>query len=117
MCACMCVCVNDLPCSTPTSTRPSTPPTACFEYDPHHTVDPTSNSHYYKMILHSMISSCFEDRRIFEQSFRSLARAFFQVFGQFSKCFGGYSMCVMDFYIDNEQYEVCALIKELTSKV
>ena len=23
----------------------------------------------------------------------------------------------MDFYIDNEQYEVCALIKELTSKV
>ena len=24
---------------------------------------------------------------------------------------------VMDFYIDNEQYEVCALIKELTSKV
>ena len=76
---CVCVCVNDLPCSTLTSTRPSTPPTACFEYDPHHTVDPTSNSHYYKMILHSMISSCFEDRRIFEQSFRSLARAFFQV--------------------------------------
>ena len=23
----------------------------------------------------------------------------------------------MDFYIDNEQYEVCALIKELTNKV
>ena len=23
----------------------------------------------------------------------------------------------MDFYIDNEQYEVCALIKELTSKL
>lgn len=23
----------------------------------------------------------------------------------------------MDFYIDNEQYEICALIKELTSKV
>ena len=77
---------DDLPCSIPTSTRPSTPPTACFEYDPHHTVDPTSNSHYYyKMIEHSMISSYDEDRRIFEQSFRSLARAFFQVFGQFSK--------------------------------
>ena len=100
----MCVCVNesadDLPCSIPTSTRPSTPPTACFEYDPHHTVDPTSNSHYYyKMIEHSMISSYVEDRRIFEQSFRSLARAFFQVFGQF-ECFVD-DMCVMDFYIDS----------------